>query len=185
MPRVAESTLTLLAVEEYVTVENISRLLGEDDVVILAVDNHATRKLVNDHCATALANVCLISGGNDGVSAAPGARIHRGTYGNVQAFLRRDGVDASPSLSRFHPEIAQPTDRHPSEKSCTEIVASVPQILFTNLLVAASILGTFWLRLCDRLHYSEVAFDLADAVMSPVPLPAPRARRRDEGTQRP
>jgi len=172
LPRVAESPLTMLAVEEYVTGENIRRLVREDDVVILAVDNHATRKLVNDYCATELVNVCLISGGNDGVSAAPGKRMHRGTYGNVQIFLRRDGQDASPSLSRFHPEIAQPTDHHPSEKSCTEIVASVPQILFTNLLVATSILGSFWLYLCDRLHYSEVAFDLADAVMNPVPLPS-------------
>ena len=174
LPRIAESPLTLLAVEEYVTTENIHRLVREDDVVILAVDNHATRKLVNDYCAAQLTNVCLISGGNDGVSTAPGGPVHRGTYGNVQVFLRRDGHDASPSLSRFHPEIAQPTDHHPSEKSCTEIVASVPQILFTNLLVATSILGSFWLHLCDELHYSEVAFDLADAVMRPVPIPAPK-----------
>ena len=175
LPRVAESPLTLLAVEEYVSAKNISRLVREDDVVILAVDNHATRKLVNDYCATPLANVCLISGGNDGVSAAPGERVHRGTYGNVQVYLRRDGQDASPTLARFHPEIAQPADRHPAEKSCTEIVATVPQILFTNLLVATSILGSFWLHLCGQLHYSEVAFDLADAVMNPVPLPAPMA----------
>ena len=171
LPRIAESPLTLLAIEKYVTAQNISRLIREDDVVILAVDNHATRKLVNDHCATQLANVSLISGGNDGVSAVPGGRVHRGTYGNVQVYLRRDGHDASPSLARFHPEIAQPADQHPLEKSCTEIVATVPQILFTNLLVATSILGSFWLHLCDRLHYSEVAFDLADAVMNPVPLP--------------
>lgn len=176
LPRVAESPLALLAIEEYVSAENIGRLVREDDVVILAVDNHATRKLVNDYCASQLVNVCLISGGNDGVGAAPGGRVHRGTYGNVQAFLRRNGVDASPSLARFHPEIAHPSDRHPSEKSCTEIVASVPQILFTNLLVATSILGSFWLHLCGKLHYSEVAFDLADAVMNPVPLPAPTGR---------
>jgi hypothetical protein len=174
LPRIAESPLTLLAVEEYVSTENISRLVREDDIVILTVDNHATRKLVNDYCAVQLTNACLISGGNDGVSAAPGARVHRGTYGNVQIFLRRNGQDASPSLSRFHPEIAQPTDHHPSEKSCTEIVVSVPQILFTNLLVATSILGSFWLHLCDKLHYSEVAFDLADALMRPVPIPAPK-----------
>ena len=176
-PRVAESALTLLAIEEYVTLENIPQLIQEDDVVILAVDNHATRKLVNDHCAR-LRNVCLISGGNDGVSAPPGGRVHRGTYGNVQIFLRRDGQDASPSLARYHPEIAQPADKHPLDKSCTDLVASVPQILFTNLLVATSILGSFWLYLCGELHYSEVAFDLADAVMQPVPLPAPTLPRQ-------
>ena len=176
LPRVADSPLTLLAIEEYVTAENISRLIHEGDLVILAVDNHATRKMVNDYCATQLRNVCLISGGNDGVSASPSGRVHRGTYGNVQIYLRRDGQDASPSLARYHPEIAQPSDKHPLDKSCTELVASVPQILFTNLLVATSILGSFWLYLCGELHYSEAAFDLADAVMRPVPLPAPRLR---------
>jgi hypothetical protein len=179
LPRVAESPLTLLALEEYVTAENISRLILDDDVVILAVDNHATRKLVNDHCATRLRNVCLISGGNDGVSAPPGGRVHRGTYGNVQIYLRRDGQDASPSLARYHPEIAQPADQHPLDKSCTDLVVSVPQILFTNLLVATSILGSFWLYLCGELHYSEAAFDLADAVMQPVPLPAPKLQTND------
>jgi len=34
----------------------------KEDLVLLAVDNHATRKLVSDHCAR-LDNVCLISGG--------------------------------------------------------------------------------------------------------------------------
>jgi len=175
LPRVAESSLTLLAIEEYVTAENITQMIQENDVVILAVDNHATRKLVNDHCAR-LHNACLISGGNDGVSAPPGGRVHRGTYGNVQIYLRRDGQDASPSLARYHPEIAQPSDKHPLDKSCTDLVVSVPQILFTNLLVATSILGSFWLHLCGELHYSEAAFDLADAVMQPVPLPAPKLR---------
>ena len=177
LPHIENSALTLLAIEEFVTSQNLERLLGEGDIVILAVDNHATRKLVNDHCAVRLANVCLISGGNDGVLAQPGEKVHRGTYGNVQVYLRRAGADASPSLSRFHPEIAHPTDQHPLEKNCTDLISSVPQVLFTNLLVATSLLGTFWLHLCDELHYSEVAFDLADALMRPVPLPAPIPRQ--------
>jgi len=175
LPRVRESPLTLLAIEEYLTQENLSRLVREDDIVLLAVDNHATRKLVSDFCGAQLRNVCLISGGNDGVADGPAGKFHRGTYGNVQIFLRRDGQDISPSLAQFHPEIAQPADRHPLERNCTELVTTVPQIVFTNLLVATSILGSLWLYLCDRLHYSEVAFDLADAVMRPVPLPAPKS----------
>ena len=172
LPHIEDSSLTLLAAEEYVTSENISRLIREQDIVILAVDNHATRKLVNDHCA-GLANVCLLSGGNDGIAAEPDGKVHRGTYGNVQVYLRRDGADASPSLARYHPEIARPADRHPLEKNCTELITSVPQVLFTNMLVATSLLGTLWLQLCHELHYSEVAFDLADALMRPVPLPVP------------
>ena len=177
LPRFADTPLTLLAMEEYVTQDNLSRLIRERDVVILAVDNHATRKLVNDYCATQLQDVCLISGGNSGVLNEPGLPVQRGTYGNVQIYLRQDGADASPSLARFHPEIAEPADRHPLEKSCTELVTSVPQILFTNMQVATAMLGSLWLHLCGALHYSEVAFDLGDAVMRPVPLPAPKSKR--------
>jgi len=172
LPRIEESQLTLVAIEEFVTPHNIDRLIREGEIVILAVDNHTTRKMVSDHCAR-LGNVCLISGGNDGVVSEPNGKVRRGTYGNVQVYRRCDGADATPSLSRYHPEIAEPTDHHPLEKNCTELVTSVPQILFTNMQVATSILGTLWLHLSENLHYSEVAFDLADALMRPVPLPAP------------
>ncbi|MBI2926279.1 MAG: ThiF family adenylyltransferase [Verrucomicrobia bacterium] len=174
LPRFADSCLTLLAIEEYLTPENISRLLQNGDLLLLAVDNHATRRLVNDFCATQLADVCLISGGNDGVEQPADGPARRGTYGNVQVFLRRAGADCTPSLDRYHPEIAQPSDHLPTDKSCTELIASVPQILFTNLTVAAAMLNTLWLHLCGALHYSELAFDIADGLMRPVPLPAPK-----------
>jgi len=41
-------------------------------------------------------------------------------------------------------------------------------MLFANLQTAAAILNTLWLCLCDGLHYSEVCFDIADALMRPV-----------------
>ena len=175
LPRLADSCLTLLAIEEFLTPENISRLLHNGDLILLAVDNHATRKLVNDFCATQLTDMCLISSGNDGLEPPADGPARRGTYGNVQVFLRRAGTDGSPSLARYHPEIAQPADHLPTDKSCTELIASVPQILFTNLTVAAAMLNTLWLHLCGTLHYSELAFDIADGLMRPVPLPAPKA----------
>jgi hypothetical protein len=173
LPRFAESPLAIVAIEEFITPENIGRLLHHGDVVLLCVDNHATRKLVNDHCVAQLRHVCLISGGNDGVESAPDGASSRGTYGNVQIYLKRDGIDRSPSLVRYHPEIAQPTDHLPGDKSCTELVASVPQILFTNLAVASAMLNTLLLHLGGALHYGELALDIADGLMRPVPLPAP------------
>src|SRR5262245_6835904 len=131
LPRFAESPLTLVAVPEYVTPENLDRLVREGDLVILCVDRHASRKLVNDHCAK-LRDVVLISGGNDGVGPDATGKHLRGTFGNVQVYVRRHGEDASPSLTRFHPEIAQPGDKLPTDLSCTELIASVPQLLFTN-----------------------------------------------------
>ena len=171
LPRFTESSLSLLAIEEYLTPDNISRLIQDGDQVLLAVDNHATRKLVNDHCAR-LRDVCLISGGNDGVESDGAGAPRHGTYGNVQIYLRRHGQDETPPLTHHHPEIQAPADRLPSDRSCTELVGSVPQILFTNLAAASAILNAFWLHLCGALHYSELCFDIAEGLMRPAaPLP--------------
>ena len=165
-----ESYLSIVAVEEYVTPDNLPRLVREGDTVLLAVDNHATRKLVSDHART-LSDVCLVSGGNDGVGPDSAGTVQRGTYGNVQVFVRRAGQDVTPPLTEFHPEIADPADRTPTEVSCTEALASTPQILFANLAVASAILNAFWLHLCDALHYPEACLDIHDARMQPMPLP--------------
>ena len=68
------------------------------------------------------------------------------------------------------PEIENPADRLPTDLSCTELVASVPQILFANLAVASAMLNTLWLHLCGELHYGELAFDIADGLSRPVVL---------------
>ena len=53
--------------------------------------------------------------------------------------------------------------------SCTEALVSQPQMLFTNLATASSILNTFLLHVCDgALHYSDLSFDTADGLMRPV-----------------
>src|SRR5437764_14645455 len=70
--------VAVAAVPRYLTVENIGQLILPGDHVFLCVDNHPTRKLVSDHCAT-LRAVSLFSGGNEGVDPPR----ERGTYGNV------------------------------------------------------------------------------------------------------
>jgi hypothetical protein len=168
---VEDSRLTLSAIEEYVTAENLDRLIVDGDVVLLAVDNHATRKLVGDHCASHLADVCLISGGNDGVGEDSSGHPQRGTYGNVQIHRRRRGCDETPPIATYHPEIADPRDALPTDLSCTEALASVPQILFTNLATASAMLNAFFLHACRCLGYPELCFDIAEGLMRPVPLP--------------
>ena len=164
----ADSFLTMVAVQEYVTPANLDRLIHNGDIVILAVDNHATRKLVSDFCSASLDDVCLISGGNDGVGRDALDQITRGTYGNCQIYIRDGGQDRSQRITRYHPEIRKPADKNPSEENCTELMQSVPQILFANLAAASVILNAFWLYCCDALHYSELAFDIADGLMRPV-----------------
>jgi molybdopterin/thiamine biosynthesis adenylyltransferase len=168
-----DAPVTLSAVEQYVTSENVGELILDGDVVLLAVDNHATRKLVAEHCASAVENVCLISGGNDGVGKDSSGHLVQGTYGNVQVHRRRDGCDETPSLFAYHPEIAEPSDVLPTEISCTEAIASVPQIVFSNLAAASAMLNAFYLHVCQDLDYAEVCFDIRDALMRPVELPLP------------
>jgi molybdopterin/thiamine biosynthesis adenylyltransferase len=151
--------LSLRAAPEFVTEENVSRLLKEGDVIFLMVDNHASRKLVSGHAAT-LANVTLISGGNDF------------SDGNVQVYLRREGRDLTPSLSRYHPEIARPQDRNPGELSCEELMAQgAPQLLFTNLMVASMMLNAFYAFTQGRLDYSEAYLDILENLTRPVARP--------------
>jgi len=161
LPRFKQSYMKLVGVAAYITPKNIEWLIQDRDIVLLCVDNHATRKLVNDHCAK-LKNIVLISGGNDGVGKDSSGVIRRGTYGNVQIYVRRQGRDVTHSLSAFHPEIAEPKDKMPHELNCTELVLSKPQILFANLAVASSMLNTLLLHLSGATHYSEVGFDIAE-----------------------
>ena len=151
--------LSVRAVPEYVTEANIAHLIRDREVVFLMVDNHASRKLVSDHAAT-LADITLISGGNDYED------------GNIQVYLRRDGRDLTPSLTRYHPEIAHPQDQNPAVMSCEDLMAAgAPQLLFTNLMVAALMLNAFYTTLQGRLEYGEVYFDILKNLSRPVTRP--------------
>jgi hypothetical protein len=174
LPLVQRSRLTLRAVPEFLRPDNLDRLLRPGDVVLLAVDNHATRRLVAGHCER-LAETTLISGGNDGVEETPGGGRLRGTFGNVQIHLRRGGRDISPALTAYHPEIAAAQDRLPAPEGqdCLELAPSTPQILCANVMAAACMLNALWLLMCGKLHYSELAFDVHDGLMRPLPVPPP------------
>jgi molybdopterin/thiamine biosynthesis adenylyltransferase len=151
--------LAFRSVPEYVTDDNVARLLGAGDIVFLMVDNHASRNLVSRHVSS-LAHFSLISGGNDEED------------GNVQIYVRRGGRDLTPSLARYHPEIAHPQDRHPATLSCEELMAAgAPQLLFANLMVASLMLNAFYALRQGRLNYSEVYLDLVQNVSRPVSRP--------------
>jgi hypothetical protein len=119
----------------------------------------------------------MIYGGNDGVGKDSTGRLLRGTAGNCQIYLRRDGVDLSPSLTAYHDKIRNSLDTLP-DPSCTDLLQlGVPQILLANLMVAVSMLDSLWLYLCDALHYEELIFDIAEGVMRPVRLKVPIAEQ--------
>jgi len=151
--------LAFRSAPEYVTEANVGRLIGEGEVVFLMVDNHASRNLVSRH-ASSLSDLTLISGGNDYED------------GNVQIHVRQDGQDLTPSLIRYHPEIATPEDQSPATMSCEELMeAGAPQLLFANLMVASLMLNAFYAIRQGRLNYSEVYLDIVQNVSRAVTRP--------------
>ena len=173
-----DGRLTIEAISEYVSPGNLQDLIQEGDTVLLAVDNHATRKLVSDFCASRREDICLISGGNDGVGKDSEGRELRGTGGNCQIYIRRGGADVTPSLTEFHGEIEHPRDARPgADASCLRVLETTPQIAFTNLMAATSMLNALWLYLCGSLHYPELTFDIAEGLMRPIRLPPPGQKR--------
>src|SRR5262249_14253123 len=150
------------------TVESVAKLILPGDHVFLCVDNHPTRKLVSEHCGR-LPSVALFSGGNEGVDPPR----ERGTYGNVQVYLRQNGRDLTAPRTPFDPEFANPKGKLPAEASCAGLAVSTPQILFTNLAVASAMLNAFFAYTCGRLTYQEVKLDVLEARMLPqLPLAA-------------
>jgi molybdopterin/thiamine biosynthesis adenylyltransferase len=155
--------LVVRPIPEYVAEDNIAVLVGEHDVVFLAVDNFKTRKLVSDHCEV-LHNIVLFSGGNNSVEAG-----QDGTFGNVQIYERRGGKNVRNPITTFHPEIQVPADRAPYELSCEELaLSSAPQLLFTNLAVASALLNAFYSWLRGRLDYEEASIDIIAGKVQPA-----------------
>jgi molybdopterin/thiamine biosynthesis adenylyltransferase len=139
--------ITVGAVGSYLTPDNIRLHLPDNAIVMLGVDNHATRLMVQEHCLK-LRNVILISGGNDYYD------------GNVQVFAKKNGRILLQPITRFHPEIEFPTDRRPDEFGCDEELPSSPQLLFTNFMAASLMLNALYQVLQDKFQYAEVYFDI-------------------------
>ena len=138
--------LELSGVSEYLTPANARGMVKDGSILMLCVDNHASRLLAQER-ASQLKDVWLISGGNDY------------TDGNVQAFVKRGGRILAPSISIFHPEISAPTDKRPDELGCGEMVSSMPQLLTANLMAASLMLNALYALSVDKLDHNEVYFD--------------------------
>ena len=154
--------VAIVPVPRYLTPRNATRVIGEGSIVFLAVDNHRTRQCASNRCRK-LTDVLLISGGNDAMEDG-----REGTFGNVMIHERAGGRDVTSPLTRFHPEIARPSDKRPDQLGCAALAQSAPQLLFTNLTVASAMLGAFYRWLTGRLEYDEVFLDIGEGKMNPV-----------------
>lgn len=147
---------------EYLTEDNIISSIREGDVVMLCVDNHATRKLVSDRCEE-LQNVTLISGGNDY------------TDGNVIVYIRENGKDKTKPLTKLYPKIANPEDKNPGTFSeaeragCQQEARTNPQLLFTNLAIASHMLNCYYSAEQGKVNFEQVYVDIATHRSRPAP----------------
>ena len=144
------------AIGERVDETNVGVIVREGDVVLLAVDNHRTRALVDRHVAC-LDNATLISGGNDE------------TDGNVQLVRRRDGWSVDGHLTEIHPEIGQAANGDElRDPGCHVLAAERPQLLVTNLMVASAMLNALWQVVeSGSVPYSEVFLDVIQNIARP------------------
>jgi hypothetical protein len=148
--------LTVQGVGDYLTEANVAEVIRDGDAVLLAVDNHWTRFVVDRHLAT-LDEVTLISGGNNE------------TDGNVQLVRRRGGEFVDGSLAEIHVEIGRATEAEfAARNGCERQVEERPQLVVTNLMVASAMLNCLWAVLeRGSVSYSEVYLDvIANAMRS-------------------
>ena len=136
------------AISSFIDETNVRSIVREGDLVLLAVDNHRARALVDRHLG-ALDDATLISGGNDE------------TDGNVQLVRRRDGWSVDGHLTEVRPELREAADGQERRVvGCQVLAAESPQLLVTNLLVASAMLACLW-QVLERgsVPYSEVYLD--------------------------
>jgi molybdopterin/thiamine biosynthesis adenylyltransferase len=147
---------------EYVTETNVIMSIREGDTVFLCVDNHATRKLVSDRCEE-LDNVTLISGGNDY------------TDGNVIVYLRENGKNKTKPPTKLYPKIAKPEDKNPGHLTdeerlgCQREAQANPQLLFTNLAIASTMLNCYYAQEQGKVNFEQVYVDILTQRSRPAP----------------
>lgn len=147
-------SLVIQAVADYLGDANVEELIRDGDVVLLAVDNHWTRLVVDRHLAN-LDEVTLISGGNDEID------------GNVQLVRRRTGAFVDGGLAEIHREIglARPEELA-VRNGCVRQAEEHPQLVVTNLMVASAMLNCLWTVLeRGSVDYSEVYLDVVANAM--------------------
>ena len=139
-------------------------------VVFLMPDNHRTRKIVSDHAET-LRSAVVIAGGNDAVTDPS-----HGYEGNILVHVRKDGRDHTAPITLYHPEIAVADDEAPTAASCEQMQRGAPQLLATNVAVAAHMLEALIAVEERTLTYGELCFSIGGTPRVEVFERKPRQR---------
>lgn len=140
--------------------------MNEYDMVMLAVDNNASRKILNDKISPKrmdhFTNIVAINGGNTDSLAT------------VQLMLKVDGEIRTASFEHMHPEITNPEDKHPTDQECTTSSGMIndPQTFRANQHASDIMFNIFQNILEARdIDYSMVWADVGKMEFAKDPIP--------------
>lgn len=132
----------------FVDKKNVISLIRENDEVFMCVDNHIARNVVSRRCEE-LDDILLINGANEY------------TDGDVFVYAKKDGKDAKPhnrTLVEAFLKVAEAKEMPKS--SCQIEVESEPQLLFTNLTIAAFMCNCYYAFHCQKFNSERVCVDI-------------------------
>lgn len=112
---------------------------GDCPMVVCAVDNDATRKLVCDELETAkayLPSFFFITPGNDAGEGGRPAEIK----GQTLWWGYTEGTDFGVNPATVYPNIISPAELLPVRGECSAMAPSQPQLIAANLMAAATTL---------------------------------------------
>ncbi|MEW6635347.1 MAG: hypothetical protein AB1425_00875 [Actinomycetota bacterium] len=160
-------------------------LVPEGSIVVGAVDNAATRRLLHERLSV-YEDVVYVDAGNAAAQALSERPTHEelarvletGWEGQVVCGVRKEHRTVLPFPADAFPDLVEGEDRLPTEAPCGEAVVSQPQRHLTNVMAATVVLSYLTPLLTDGtvLHHksffdarrgylrSEAAIQLLDQV---------------------
>jgi molybdopterin/thiamine biosynthesis adenylyltransferase len=131
-----------------------SLFLCERDLILLGVDNNASRKVLNDMISpireNKFKNIIAVNGGNSD------------TLATVQLMVKTMGDIKTATFEHMHPEITAPQDYHPRDVECTSAagMAEDPQLFRANVRAAEIMFNIF--QNCIECRFADFSCIWAD-----------------------
>jgi len=139
----AESYVSAAVIANFLNSAILNRWLldaGDCPMIVVAVDNDATRKIVCDQLEEAkayLPSFFMITPGNDAGESGRPAEIK----GQTLWWGYTENTDFGINPSTVYPNIAEPSDPAPVSGECSAKAPSQPQLIAANLMAAATTLS--------------------------------------------
>lgn len=158
---VPSDALEVETILEYVTPDTFERYhktswYKDGTVIFACVDNHKSRVYL-EQLVSELDNGILVSGGN---------AEHDG---QAQLYVRLDGKDVTPRITKFAPELLSeddPNNIFPDEEDCTGQYEDRPQLILANVTAAICMLNLYYSQCIDSSprenSKNEAVFDITE-----------------------